>query len=200
MHDAGSRRGAGQERARGAQNDCQQADKSWSAQVPQAQSPTSHLKCRKRARGRAECSASRCQSGRSAAGRRPQSCSCPAGGSRPSCRPRTSPPACRGTAMANSSHKCAGRHEARATSCAATGKPRCCAHCRQGRRHAARPHLRHDGGGDLDEVHAALVGSRRKAGHVADHAATQGDEGGVAVQPAGVGSSSSEGQREFKLS
>ena len=48
-------------------------------------------------------------------------------------------------------------------------------------------HLRHDGGGHLDEVHAALVGRCGKSGHVANHAAAQGNEGGVAVQPAGEG-------------
>ena len=44
--------------------------------------------------------------------------------------------------------------------------------------------LGHDGGGHLDEVHAALVGRRRKASHVAYHAAAQRDERRVAVQPA----------------
>lgn len=51
---------------------------------------------------------------------------------------------------------------------------------------APPPHLRHDGGGHLDEVHTTLVGGSRKAGHVANHAAAERDEGGVAVQPARV--------------
>lgn len=42
-------------------------------------------------------------------------------------------------------------------------------------------HLRQQGGGNLDERCAALVAGGGKAGHVADNAAAQGDQGGLAL-------------------
>jgi hypothetical protein len=42
-------------------------------------------------------------------------------------------------------------------------------------------HLRQQGGGHLQERHAALVAGRGKAGHVAHHAAAEGQQGGAAV-------------------
>ena len=44
--------------------------------------------------------------------------------------------------------------------------------------------LGQQGGGDLDEGDAALVAGGGKAGHVADHAAAQGDQGAVPTEAA----------------
>ncbi|MNQ46092.1 hypothetical protein D3C85_598980 [compost metagenome] len=41
--------------------------------------------------------------------------------------------------------------------------------------------LGQQGGGHLDEVHAALVAGRGEAGHVADNAAAEGDDSGTPV-------------------
>lgn len=46
----------------------------------------------------------------------------------------------------------------------------------------AAARLRHDGGGHLHKVHAALVAGRSEAAHVADHAAAQCDKRHPAVQ------------------
>ena len=46
---------------------------------------------------------------------------------------------------------------------------------------------RHDAGGDLDEVHAPLIGRGSVADHVAYDAAAEGDEGRPAVKAVGEG-------------
>ncbi|MNZ94076.1 hypothetical protein D3C78_1131770 [compost metagenome] len=46
-----------------------------------------------------------------------------------------------------------------------------------------RVDLGQQGGRHLDEVDAALIAGGSEAGHVTDHAATQGDHGGAAVVP-----------------
>ena len=43
--------------------------------------------------------------------------------------------------------------------------------------------LRQQRGGYLDEVDAPLVAGRRKAGHVADHAAADGNQAAVPIEP-----------------
>jgi hypothetical protein len=42
--------------------------------------------------------------------------------------------------------------------------------------------LRQQRGGNLDEMHAALIAGRRETGHVADHAAAESDERAIAVE------------------